>query len=235
MSFRDSKAGFLGATSYSAVFAENPGSLSVIMEPHDAAEDTASMGQVPPEKIQQGAEILSMLRDISIYQQFTQRYFDACDGIVVSQTAYSIWVEELWSEFGRLLQDAHMDQLMSLSEMVWRNTRRPMKVHGQMTAREWARSASGRNLRWEVVGTIFSLVGLVAANLSCWDSIFESIRESFIDRETFTERMRKASGYCLCFCYESEVLNDIYVSFLYEDLVLLESIKGDAREWNPGW
>ncbi len=199
MSFRDSKTGFLGPTSYNAVFTENAGSLSVITEPHDSSEDAQSLPPVSVEKIQQGAEVLSMLRDIPIYQRFTQRWYDICDGIVVMQPAYRIWIDELWSEFGRLLQDGNPEQLRSLSELVWRNTRRPMKVHGQMTAQEWARSASGRNLRWEVVGVILSMVGIIAGNLSCWDNIFDSVREKFVDRETFADRMRKASEFCLCF------------------------------------
>ena len=41
--------------------------------------------------------------------------------------------------------------------------------------------------------------------------------------------MRKASEFCLCFCYEAEVLNDLYVCFMYEDLVLVECLKGDAH------
>ena len=104
-----------------------------------------------------------------------------------------------------------------------------MKVHGNMTAREWAKSASGKHLRWEVVGVILSLVGLIAVNLSNYDSIFDSIRESYVDRATFAERMRRASEFCLCFCYESEVLNDIYVCFMYEDLILVECLKGEAH------
>jgi hypothetical protein len=229
--FRDSKTGFLGPTSYNAVFTENPGSLSVIQEPYESSDDPVQLAPISPEKIQQGAEVLSMLRDIPIYQRFTQRYFDICDGIVVMKPAYRIWIDELWSEFGRLLQEGNPEQLRSLSELVWRNTRRPMKIHSQMTAREWAKSASGRNLRWEVVGVILSLVGLIAVNLSNWDSIFDSIREKYVDRGTFTERMRKASDICACFCYASETLNDIYVCFMYEDLVLLECVKGDARKF----
>ena len=229
MSFRDSKTGFLGPTSYSAVFTENPGSLSVITEPYDA-EESSHLPPVSAEKIQEGAEVLSMLRDIPIYQRFTQRWFDLSDGIVVLQPIYRIWIDEIWSEFGRLLQESNPEQLRNLSELVWRNTRKPMKIHGNMTAREWAKAASGRNLRWEVVGVILSLVGLIAVNLSNWDSIFDSIREKYIDRATFAERMRKASEFCLCFCYESEVLNDIYVCFMYEDLILVECVKGDTRK-----
>lgn len=56
MSFRDSKTGFLGPTSYNAVFTENPGSLSVITEPYDV-EESSHLPPVSPEKIQQGAEV----------------------------------------------------------------------------------------------------------------------------------------------------------------------------------
>ena len=229
MSFRDSRSGFLGPTSYNAVFTENAGSLSVITESYDA-DDASSLPPVSAEKIQQGAEVLSMLRDMPVYRQFTQRCFDLCDGYRVMQPVFRIWTDELWSEFGDLLLEGTPEQLRSLSEMVWRNTRKPMKIHGQMTAREWAQSASGRKLRWEVVGTILSMVGMVAVSLSHWDSIFDSIREKFVDRSTFAERMRKASEYCLCFCFESEVLNDIYVIFTYEDLILVEALKGEARK-----
>ena len=133
---------------------------------------------------------------------------------------------------GPLLEATHSDDsaLRSLSELVWRNTRKPFKAHNGMSAREWAQSASGRYLRWEVVGVILSFAGLVAVNLSNWDSIFESIREKFVDRATFAERMRKASEFCLCFCFESEVLNDIYVTFIYLDLVLVECVKGESRK-----
>ncbi|CAK4031034.1 hypothetical protein AC578_3278 [Lecanosticta acicola] len=225
MSFRDSRSGFLGPTSYSAVYTENSNILAT-PDVEDAPDLPANFSA---DKIQQGAEVLSMLRDIPVYRRFTERWFELCDGIVVIQPVFRIWIDELWNAFGQILSDGKPDQLRGLSELVWRNTRRPMKFNGNMTAREWAESASGHSLRWEVVGVVLSLVGLIAVNLSNWDSIFDSIRERFVDRATFAERMRKASEFCLCFCYECEVLNDVYVAFMFEDLVLVESLKGDAH------
>jgi hypothetical protein len=80
---------------------------------------------------------------------------------------------------------------------------------------------------------ILALVGLVAVNLSDWDSIFDDIRDTIVDRATFSERMRKASELVLCFCYECEVLNDLYVCFMFEGLCLIELLKGDSREHHP--
>lgn len=228
MSYREGKVGFLGPTSYSAIFTENPLSLGDSV-PDDIPDDGPDLAPVPADRIQQGAEILALLRDIPLYEKFTQRWFDLCDGVLVMQPAYRIWIDELWSEFGRLLVEGKPDQLRSLSELVWRNTRKPMKVHGQMTIQEWAKSASGRNLRWEIVGIILTHAGLTAINLSNWDSIFDNIRDRYVDRPTFADRMRKASEFCLCFCYEAEVLNELYVCFMYEDLILVECLKGDAH------
>lgn len=74
------------------------------------------------------------------------------------------------------------------------------------------------------------MVGLIASNLSNWDSIFDSIRGIVVDRATFATRMRKACERVGCFCYESEALNDLYICFIYEDLILVEVMKGDARK-----
>ncbi|CZT25096.1 uncharacterized protein RCC_10825 [Ramularia collo-cygni] len=222
--FRDARTGFLGPTSYSAVYTEN----STILNTPDL-NDTPNFPAISAEKLQQGAEVLSLLRDIPVYRRFTDRWFELCDGIILTRPVTQCLLDGLWLEFGPILEEGRPEELLSLSELVWRNTREPMKVRGDMTARDWAHSASGRNLRWESVGVILSLVGLISLSLNNWDAIFESIRERYVDRATFAERMRKASEYCLCFCYESEVLNDIYLCFMFEDLVLVECLKGDAH------
>ncbi|KAF2715841.1 hypothetical protein K431DRAFT_324170 [Polychaeton citri CBS 116435] len=231
MSFKDGRHGFLGPTSYSAVYTENDAKINALSPGEQAGdlEDTSHLPPVSPEKIQQGAELLALLRDMPIYERFMKRWFDICDGLMVPQPIHRIWIDEIWSTFGRLLAESKPEQLRWLSELVWRNTRRPFGMHGKMTAEEWAKSATGRNLRWEVVGNVLSMVGLIAANLSNWDAIFDSIRDSFIDRGTFVERMRKASEFCATFCYESEALNDLYLCFMYEELVLIECLKGDTH------
>ena len=224
VSFRDSKAGFLGATSYSAVYTEHVTSLDVLTEPVEN-DSSSNLPPVSNERIQQGADVLALLRDMPIYRRFMQRWLDLSDGLLLMHPACIIWIEDLWSEFGQLLQDGRPDQLRNLSELVWRNTRKSMKVNGQVSAKDWAKSVTGRNLRWEVVGTVLSLVGIIAMCLSDWDTIFDSIREKFVDRATFADRMRKASEFILCFCYETESLNELYVCFMYQELILVEAIQ----------
>ncbi|KAI7189735.1 hypothetical protein KC316_g5281 [Hortaea werneckii] len=226
MSFREGNVGFLGPTSYSAVFTENLDSLRGLEQEEIDDQLPAPVSQ---NNINQGAEVLALLKDMQIFKRFSQRFFEMCDGILVAESAYRIWVDDLWAEFGTVLTTGKMEDLRGLSELVWRNTKCPPKTHGNMSAREWAKSATGRGLRWEVIGIILSLTGLTAANLSDWDTIFHEIGDHYVDRAMFSERMRKVSELCLCFCYESEVLNDLYIIFSYQDVILTECIKGDAH------
>jgi hypothetical protein len=204
-------------------------SLSVL-EP-DETEHSASLPPVHPDLIQRGADVLALFQDMPRYRRFTQRWFDIDEGSMVLQSVFRIWQDEMWNVHREALTEARPDQLYALSELIWRNTRRPVELHGQMTSVEWAAAATGMNLRWEVIGMILALVGLVAVNLSDWDSIFDDIRDTIVDRATFSERMRKASELVLCFCYECEVLNDLYVCFMFEGLCLIELLKGDSREY----
>lgn len=170
-----------------------------------------------------------------VFRHFTQRLSELSDGIVIMQPVFKTWIDELFAEFGPLLTESRPEDLRALSELVWRNTRRPFKAHARMTAKEWAKSASGKGLRWEIVGVILSLVGLIATTLSRWDVIFDGMKDYCNDRAVFADRMRKAAEYCQCFCYEAEVLNDLYVCFMYEDLILVESLKGDARKFEASY
>lgn len=79
MSFRDSRTGFLGATSYSAVYAENPN----ILQTPDIEETPDDLPGTSTDRIQQGAQVLSMLKDLPVYRKFTQRWFELSDGIIV--------------------------------------------------------------------------------------------------------------------------------------------------------
>lgn len=204
------------------------GSLSVL-EPDELEQ--SNLTPVHPDYIQRGADVLALFQDMPRYRRFTQRWFDLSESSIALQPVFRIWQDELWNVHKDVLTEGRPEELYALSEMIWRNTRRPVELHGQMTYTEWAEASTGNNLRWEVIGIILALVGLVAVNLNDWDSIFDDIRDDIVDRATFSERMRNASELVLCFCYECEVLNDLYMLFLYEGLCLLELLKGDSRKY----
>lgn len=91
---RDTKTGYLGPTSYSAVYTENQGTLGI--DDTDAGAEFSEATTLPPvtaEKIQEGAEVLALLKDMPVYELFTKRWFDICDGLVVIQPVLRIWID----------------------------------------------------------------------------------------------------------------------------------------------
>ncbi|KAJ5514051.1 Acyl-CoA N-acyltransferase [Penicillium fimorum] len=51
-------------------------------------------------------------------------------------------------------------QLQELANQIFQNTSQPMQTHKSMSPEEYCSSFTGRNLRWEALGSIFTLCGM---------------------------------------------------------------------------
>ena len=186
---------------------------------------------IPPEMIHRGAEILTLFRDIRIFEVFLTRWFEVCDGITIIRPIYGVWIRGIQQEFDAILsQHERVEDLYGLSELVWRNTQHSITVDGTTSTLEWGARHTGRHLRWETLGALCSAVGLIAIDMSEYDSAFNSARAKGIakDKRTMTETIRKAIEEVLAFCRYCETTTDVYVCNLYESVLLLESLRGDA-------
>lgn len=216
--------GFLGITSYRSIFTENQVSLGIDNTDQDP-ECTVYIGD---EKIQKGVEILSLLTHLPAFERFIARWFDISQGILVIEPMVKQWTEALWSFHGDVLVNRDPQQMRQLSELVWRNTQRPLKFDGTTTARRWANMCTGPQLRWEVVGILFAMVGLCAATVPQSDPIFSLLKDIGMDRGILSRTMNNAADTCQDFCNASDVLHDLYLWLIYENFVLTCSIRGDA-------
>jgi len=229
MPVKDNKTGFLGSSAFSAVFTENKNSLGI--EPPELERPHEPDLPIPPEMIHRGAAILTILKDIPIFEVFLTRWFEVGDGITLIRPIYGVWIRGIVEQFGTLLsQHERVEDLYALSELVWRNTQRSIAVDGTTSTLDWAALQTGRNLRWETLGALCSAIGLIASDLSEYDSAFSSARARGIakDRRTMTETMKNAIEETLAFCKYCESITDVYVCILYESVLLLESLRGDA-------
>lgn len=156
-------AGFLGSTSYSAVLTENESSLGLGQD--EPVCHSGANPRISPDHVQKGAEILSLLRDMPIFERYIQRWYNTCQGIITIEPIIKQWSALLWSEYAEMLQNQNLEELRALSEHVWQNTDRRLRSESTKTAREWMELSSGKNLRWEVVGVTLCLVGLVATTV----------------------------------------------------------------------
>lgn len=231
MPVKDNKTGFLGSSAFSAVFTENKNSLGI--EPPDLEHPNEPDLPIPPEMIHRGALILTLFKDITLFEIFLTRFFEVGDGITLMRPIYRVWMSGL-EQFSTILSQyghENIEGLYGLSELIWRNTRKSIAMNGTTSALEWAALQTGQNLRWETLGALCSAVGLITVDLSEYDSAFRSATARGIakDRRTMTETMKNAMEETLAFCKYCDSITDVYVCILYESVLLLESLRGDAH------
>jgi len=208
------QVGFLGSSSYSAVVDEINGSLE-IPETGTVLDPAIYVLPVPEDLVRKGAELLFHLRDLEMMERLLQRWLSIGDGYLIFGPIYRTWMQEVTQQLGPILSSASSpDDLRNLSIMVWRNTRIPIDINGSTTARDWAQRTSGQCLRWEVLGLLFSAMGIVSGSLSSRDAIFLSHQGNLKDRPTLVRMMLDLVTRCIDFCKVCMSQNDLYACLL---------------------
>ncbi|KAL1303658.1 hypothetical protein AAFC00_007013 [Neodothiora populina] len=224
-----SRIGFLGPSSYSAVYTENAPTIDI--DVHDGS-DQSPTPTAPPisiEKIKAGAEVLSLISDVDAYDRLLTRWYGIADGLTIPRPIYNIHIRGIRALFEASVSEHNSDEeLYCLSELLWQNTLNSIPVDANTTGPAWARSTTGNYLRWETVGLIFSGVGLLSSGLTEWDPVFTTIKSIFKDRKTLMWKTRDAVEACVAFCKECECSNELFVIFLYESAILSECVRGDT-------
>lgn len=173
---KTSNHGFLGPTSYSAILSENQRTLGLGNDDHGSC--WSAHFQVTKDRIQKGAEALSLLRDASLITKFIDRWFTICDGVTIPENIMKPWISEMYSVHKRAFKSNDIAHLEQLSEKIWINTLKPLKFNNKTTPAEWTALSTGENLRWEVIALILTHAALL--NLSLLGSSLLTHRLSFI-------------------------------------------------------
>ncbi|KAL0258267.1 hypothetical protein SLS55_007440 [Diplodia seriata] len=218
-------AGFLGSTSYSAVLTENEGSLGLGQD--ETACHSGANPRISPEHVQKGVEILSLLKDIPIFERYIQRWYTVTQGLITIEPIIKQWMASLWSEYAEVLQDQNLEQLKRLSEHVWLNTDQKLRSESVKTSREWIELSTAKNIRWEVVGIILCLVGVVATTMPEWDPLL-AFNRRYKSKRSLIVAMYRASDTCLKFCEETCIPNDIGMWLMYETNFMYLFLHGDS-------
>jgi hypothetical protein len=165
---------FLGFTSYSSILAEHSTGLGL----ESQESNVGTPFNISLHHIKKGTEILALLIDMPLWERFIDRWFKLCPGVVVIEPMVRQWASELWQVHKKTLQSGKPDKLEELSVLVWQNTQSAVVFNRETTPREWVSKSTGVNLRWETVGTLFTIIGLLALTLMgkyTYQSIFHII------------------------------------------------------------
>ena len=204
----------MGSSSYSAVFDQINGSLD-ISETGNVLDPAIYTSPVPEDLVRKGADVLFHLRDLEMLDTLLQRWLRLGDGYLIFEPIYRIWMRGIVEQLGPILRQASCsNDLRNMSVIIWRNNRIPIEINGATTACDWAQRTTGQYLRWEVLGLLFSAIGIVSGSLSNRDAIFVSHQSVVKDRSFRVRTMLDLVDHCIDFCKVCMNHNDLFECLL---------------------
>lgn len=224
--------GFLGSTSYNAVFTEGQNEMGIDEEAGTLATD--ELGYIPPassqeyeRKLKQAQAMLSVLRHFKHFKKLLTRWTShQCDMVLISPW-FPICMASVEQDLVNKIDFNSNQSLMEACEMLFRNTSKPIVVSKDARFQSYARMFTGENLRWEAVGMIFTFCGLCCNDILPEDPILDFVHSSQNNRSVLAHKCLNASNLCVDFYEETRNHNDIGLWLTYENCILMSQTLGD--------
>ena len=236
-------SGFLGPTSFSAIFREN----KLVNPTEDFARQTTDTifqeyGIAKPlssglcdleaqEHVDQGIRVLQRFPDRLLCERLLDRYFEICDVMLPEGVLRPVHAS-LWSTYGECLSRSRSkknEALSSMSKDLCKTAMTPLSPSS--TTKDWIKSFSGSNLRWEILGNLFAVFGLSSMTISDWDPLFATANDGKgCSKRQYGEAMRECAEACLALCNDVDAINDFVVSLMSAVYCLQSFYEGDASK-----
>lgn len=227
--------GFLGSTSYAAVFTEQQASLDVNLLAQ--YRSSTSQPQAPQrakqdeDRIRAGISLLSLFRELDILERFVEHWYIYAHGLPIMAPVVRIALASLRTNYGEMLSRPDNDaSLANLAEKIFENTSLTMKVSPYISAQEYAALFVGENLRWEILGIIVTLVGASATTLVVENPLWAEVEARHQDLKQFIARVVEASNTSLSLVSSDGEANDLLAWLIYDNFMLMTVYHGDSSK-----
>lgn len=223
-------SGFLGPTSYSAVFTE--GQSHIRIENNKLSGEIDTRGWQPTKlpcwdssKVTEGAEVLSLLANLSRYEPTLNRWFE-----VQCLAAITFYIRECIARIPPDLKDSQgrSESLTTWSHKIFLGTSTPYSSDANISLREYSSFLMGENLSWETVGLMLTTLGLSAISM---DEV--SVYDEFSSQTNWkdiAQQLLQAGDKCIAFCEQFGHLKDTGVTLIMMNFILHTQVYGDAGE-----
>ena len=221
--------GYLGSTSFSAVLAEHRNEIQ--FEP-EGQPDPYPVLAVEPNRVQTGAEVLLFLYNLKDRQKLLDRFYLRTWNAIVPEVllrAAAISIDRIFEGF---YNHDLIVQLQKLATQIFQNTSRPMIIHQSMTVQEYCDTFTGPNLRWEVIGNLFSIFGQQLVITPDNDPDFSQGSQDPRAKDRLLEQVVVASTICLNFCDQASSANEMLAYLQYNDVMLQTQQYGDSSSFH---
>ena len=223
----NSTAGFLGLTSFSSVFTEHDSCLGTGIKLFSGNVNTNTPD---PKQIDLGAQILRLLsQDILFYERLIKARFKVFKGWTQgAPTVLAIFKAVKDTLACSLSSDTGDESALSLSKELFKNRTNTIDINASMTLQEYTTLIASR---WETIGLIFSLAGLVSPLIPHDDPVWK--RRGQADPKALEIQSTTVSDICVQFSNNCGLVNDPLSWLLVHHTALLIQVYGDGGRLSP--
>ncbi|KAL4928477.1 putative C6 transcription factor [Aspergillus undulatus] len=219
--------GYLGSTSFSAVFTEHRTEIS--FEESSCVAEGVFATLDDRFRLESGLEVLKFLYrsnvcDILIRRFYAGHIMAAISPLIIEAIMHSI--RRIFDGFDRS-QDLEK-QLQDLVLRVFRSTAYSLTSHSLMTVEEYFASFTDGKLRWEAIGMMLATAGIALMSTADSDPDLMRVAPDAQAKDTLRTQVMEASGICLGFCDSAASINELRAFHQHSDLLLRTQYWGDT-------
>jgi hypothetical protein len=235
--------GFQGATSFSAVFAENQAKFHLGTSELEKEADSIRESGLHPllREDREASSTAVMALGINALLNLPTRPF--CHKLMDSfailhettlMEPITRGVHSIWQTFGDYLAEPRTEaKVYPIAEKLCENALKPPQLDTE-NAEEWMNAFIGPNMTWEVLGVVFSCFGMSCLSLQESDPVFT---DRNYNRKQAAWRMKECTDACLKMCDTTDTVNDFVVYLMLNNLILESYCVGDestscAKKWS---
>ncbi|KAK2598672.1 hypothetical protein N8I77_012067 [Diaporthe amygdali] len=229
--------GYLGSTSFSAVYQETQNSLSLVkgplmgfhtdataITPVSAIENSdadATTIVLSPRSLETSLIVLHRIPAEDFAISLFEKHINPNDGWI--RLGAKRVIEALHSVFGRQLRSRKPRELEELAHLLSSNTAKPWS-EDELEAEAWLSSFSGRHMRWESMGILFTYWALAAL---ADHPHRPELRKPDVGPAKLTLVYKEAAELCVELC-KGCTPNSLLLYLNYKVAILDSMIAGDA-------
>lgn len=137
-------------------------------------------------------------------------------------------LESIWSSYEELQAERRSPQnLATMAKVLFRNGQEA--APSCRTTAEWPESFTGRQLRWEIAGTLFAIFGLQATSARDWRA--EEPHDGTVkDKRRYVRKMSECAEACLVLCDDGRSINEFSIWLMHHVHTLDTFYSGIASE-----
>ncbi|KAF2789995.1 hypothetical protein K505DRAFT_252168 [Melanomma pulvis-pyrius CBS 109.77] len=228
------RPGYLGPTSYALILPRSDessllrGRQTSVDSEHSDLELSYQHHLTKSIRTQMATDILKTLRHFKLIHEFVLDYCEACKTGVVPTPLEADAVNALKmtvDEFN-LLSTLPDPRLIAT---VLENTSRPLNISPALQPREFYKTCTGDNLRFETIGYILATAG----RSMLWELGPFRQGDNSLRKSQLADEMLRSSTTCLFICSLVSPVNDVMIWMFHENLLLTNMMCGYAGP--PAW